>query len=74
LLDVGSLSFEYRRSSFDTDTWSGDWDAEEEDALPAVVRIVIEPAKPNGPLWYHEVPIFVGVYNEITGEDDFTNS
>jgi prepilin-type N-terminal cleavage/methylation domain-containing protein len=74
LLDVGSLSFEYRRSSFDTDTWSGDWDAEEEDSLPAVVRIVIEPAKPDGPSWYHEVPIFVGVYNEITGEDDFTGS
>ena len=50
------------------------WDAEEEDSLPAVVRIVIEPAKPDGPLWYHEVPIFVGVYNEITGEDDFTDS
>jgi prepilin-type N-terminal cleavage/methylation domain-containing protein len=74
LLDVGSVSFEYRRSSFDTETWTTDWDAEDNDALPAVVRIVIEPSSPGGPFWYHEVPVFVGVYNEITGEDDFTDS
>lgn len=74
LLDVGSISFEYRRSSFETETWTTDWSAEDNDALPAVVRIVVEPSVPGGPFWYHEIPIFVGVLNEITGEEDYTDS
>jgi prepilin-type N-terminal cleavage/methylation domain-containing protein len=74
LLDVGSVSFEYRRSSFETETWTTDWSADDNDALPAVVRIVIEPSVPGGPFWYHEIPVFVGVFNEITGEEDFTDS
>ena len=74
LLDVGSLTFQYRRSSFETETWTEDWSANDNDALPAVVRIAIEPARPGGPFWYHEVPVYVGVFNEITGEEDFTDS
>lgn len=71
LFDVQSARFEYRRTDFDTETWSDNWDAEEEDALPAAVAIALDPDGPRGTGWYHEIPVFVGVLNEITGEDDF---
>jgi len=71
LYDVRSVRFEYRRSDFDTETWADKWDAVDEDSLPAAVSITIEPDGPDGTAWYHEVPIYVGVFNEVTGEQDF---
>jgi len=71
LYNVRSIRFSYRRSDFGDETWSDHWDAIDEDALPAAVRIEVDPTVPDGPAWYHEVPVFVGVLNEITGEDDF---
>jgi len=72
LYNVRDVRFSYRRSDFAEATWSDSWDAIDEDSLPAAVRIEVEPSTPDGPAWYHEVPIFVGVLNEITGEDDFS--
>jgi len=71
LYDIRSVRFEYRRSDFDTSNWADDWDAADEEALPAAVAITLEPDGPDGTSWYHEIPIFVGVYNEVTGEQDF---
>lgn len=71
LYDIKSVRFEYRRSDFDTDTWTDNWDAVDEEALPAAVSISIEPDGPDGTSWYHEIPVFVGVFNEVTGEQDF---
>jgi len=72
LYDVGKLSFEFQRSDLEGgEDWVDSWDAAEEDALPAAVRIEIEPALDGGPYWYHEVPLFVATLNEITGEDHF---
>jgi general secretion pathway protein J len=69
LYDVRSLEFSYRRTSHDSENWSDEWDAAEEDSLPAVVSIKVE--SDGSPSWFHEVPLFVGVLNEISGEDDF---
>ena len=74
LYDVGKVSFKFQRSGLEGgrgEDWTDSWDAAEEDALPASVRIEIEPALPGGPYWYHEVPVFVAALNEITGEDHF---
>jgi general secretion pathway protein J len=67
LYDVARLTFSYRRSL--DDDWQEVWDAVEEDQLPAAVRVEIEPDKAEGPSWLHEVPVMVGVYNEIAGGD-----
>lgn len=72
LYDVESVSFEYQRSDLERDKWADSWDASEEDALPAAVKIEIKPSVDGGPYWYHEVPLFVATYNEITGEDHFS--
>jgi type II secretory pathway component PulJ len=71
LFDVRSVQFQYRRSDFETETWEDAWDAIDEDALPAAVTVLVEPETPDGPSYYHEIPVLVGVFNEITGEDDF---
>ncbi len=71
LYDVGRLVFQFQRSDLEDSDWEDSWDAAEEDALPAAVRIEIEPAIDGGPSWYHEVPVFVAALNGITGEDHF---
>jgi general secretion pathway protein J len=71
LYDIQSVQFEYRRSDFESDTWSDKWDAVDDDALPAAVSISLDPEGADGTDWYHEIPIFVGVFNEVTGEQDF---
>ncbi len=71
LYDVDAVSFWYRRNSSRDEEVSDEWDASKEDDLPAVVEIVVTPATPDGPSWHHQVPILVGVFNEISGEDDF---
>ncbi len=71
LYDVKSVEFGYRRDDGDGDNWEDEWDAAEEDELPNVVSIRVEPEADDGPNWYHEIPIFVGVFNEISGEEDF---
>jgi general secretion pathway protein J len=71
LYDVESISFEYQGSDVERDTWADSWDASEEDALPAGVKIEIKPSIDGGPYWYHEVPVFVATLNEVTGEDHF---
>jgi hypothetical protein len=73
LYDVGRVRFQFQRSDLEGEDWEDKWDAAEEDALPAAVRIEIEPALDGGPHWYHEVPLFVAALNEITGEDHFTD-
>ena len=72
LFDVDDVRFEYRRSGFGEDNWHDRWDAVEEEALPAVVKISVDSDLPNGPRWQHEVPVFLGVFNEVTGKDDFS--
>jgi len=72
MYDVARLDVSYQRFDAGEDEgWETSWDASFEDALPAVVRIEVEPSADDGPSWYHEVPVFVGVYNEMMGEDDF---
>ena len=71
LYDVGKLTFQFQGSDIEDKDWEASWDAAEEDALPAAVRIEIEPALEGGPSWYHEVPIFVAALNGVTGEDHF---
>lgn len=72
LYDVDSINFEYLGSDLDSDAWSNRWDAADEDSLPAAVRIEVKPTVDAGPYWYHEVPIFVGSLNEVTGEQHFS--
>ncbi len=71
LYDIRAVQFEYRRSDFDTENWSDKWDAVDDETLPAAVAISLKPDGPDGTAWYHEIPIFVGVFNEVTGEQDF---
>jgi general secretion pathway protein J len=71
LYDVADVAFEFQRTKYDTDEWETEWDASDEETLPAAVRITVEPETPDGPALSYEVPVYVGVYNEITGEDDF---
>lgn len=69
LYDVESVRFAYQRFDVTGDgIWEDSWDASIEEQLPAGVRVEIEPATDDGPDWYHEVPVYVGVMNEITGE------
>ncbi len=72
LYDVRRVEFSYRRSDFDSESWEEQWSASETDQLPAVVRIRVEPKVADGPSWEQEVPIFAAVFNEISGEDDFS--
>ncbi len=75
LYDVGRLSFAYQRFDAEVDgDWEDSWDAsfEVEPALPAVVRVEIEPRVAGGPDWSHDVPVFVGAMNEMTDASDFS--
>jgi len=75
LSDVANLRFSYQRfDGGDEGSWEDSWDASFEDALPAGVRIELEQSFDGGFRWYHEVPVFVGVMNEITGEEDFRST
>ncbi len=71
LYDVASVEFGYRRTPYRNDDWADSWDAGEKDSLPGAVRVVVEPETDDGPRWQHEVPLFVAVFNELSGEDDF---
>jgi general secretion pathway protein J len=71
LYDVKALALSYQRSEGDEDGWEDAWDASDEDSLPAVVRMTVEPETPDGPSLVYEVPVYVGVFNAITGEEDF---
>lgn len=70
LFDVDSLKLGYRRDP-DDDEWLESWDAAEEDALPAVVRLEVIPSVAAGPAWYQEAPVMVGTFNQITDAEDF---
>jgi prepilin-type N-terminal cleavage/methylation domain-containing protein len=74
LYDVGRLSFSYQRFDPEIDgDWEDSWDASLDDALPAVVRVEIEARVAGGAEWSHDVPVFVGVMNEMMMvEDDFS--
>ncbi len=71
LFDVGDATFAYRRSDFDDEEWQRTWSASDDESLPAVVSITVEPAVEGGPAWDQRIPLFVGVYNEVTGGEDF---
>ncbi len=73
LYDVGRFELRYQRFDQDVDAqWEDSWDASFEDAIPAVVRIAVEPSRVDGPTWNHDVPVFVGFMNEMMDEDDFS--
>jgi prepilin-type N-terminal cleavage/methylation domain-containing protein len=72
LFDVQSLTFGYRRTSEHTEEWASEWIAAEEGEFPSAVRIQIEPSTPDGPKWYHEIPIMIGAFSEITGQEEST--
>ncbi len=68
LYDVESVTFSYQRESED-DEWLDVWDAAEEDLLPAAVRIDVRPSAAGGPDFYHEIPVMVGMFNQIADAD-----
>jgi type II secretion system protein J len=71
LYDVESVTFSYQRES-DSDEWVKVWDAREEEQLPACVRIDVRPSAVGGPDFYHEIPVMVGTFNQISdAESDF---
>jgi general secretion pathway protein J len=69
LYDVESVTFTYLRES-DTEEWFEEWNAVDEEMLPACVRIDVRPAAVGGPDFYHEVPIMVGSFNQVVDEDE----
>lgn len=69
LYDVESVTFAYQRES-DSDEWLDVWDAKEEDQLPACVRIDVRPSAEGGPDFYHEIPVMVGTFNQISDADN----
>ncbi len=71
LYDIAELRLSYRRDAANDEEWQDEWIAADEDELPAAVRIEIEPATVDGPAWYHEIPVMVGVFNAITDASDF---
>ena len=68
LYDIDSLTFSYQRES-DADEWLDKWDAVDDEKLPACVRIDVKPSAVGGPDFYHELPVMVGVYGQITDQD-----
>jgi hypothetical protein len=68
---VKSLTFEFQRSEYESNQWEDSWDASDEDSLPAGIRVTVDSDVPSTPSLAYEVPIYVGVFNEITGEEDF---
>jgi general secretion pathway protein J len=71
LYDVKDVTFEFQRSEYESNEWEDAWDASDEDALPAGVRVTVDSEVPSTPSLAYEIPIYVGVFNEITGEEDF---
>ncbi len=71
LYDVASVEFGYRRTPYQNDDWADHWDAGEKNSLPRSVRVEVKPDTEDGPSWQHQVPLFVAVFNELSGEDDF---
>lgn len=69
LYDVESVTFSYQRES-DSDEWMEEWDARDEDQLPACVRIDVRPSAEGGPDFYHEIPVMVGTFNQIADADN----
>jgi type II secretion system protein J len=74
LYDVANLTFEFQRSEYESDEWDDAWDASDEENLPAGVRVTVESEIPASPSLSYEVPVYVGVFNEITGGEDFNES
>jgi len=68
LYDVASVTFSYLRES-DSDDWLDAWDANDENQLPATVRIDVKPSASGGPDFYHEVPVMMGAFNQIVDSD-----
>jgi type II secretion system protein J len=72
LYDVESVTFTYQRES-DSEEWLEEWNAVDEENLPACVRIDVRPSAIGGPDFYHEIPVMVGAFNQIFDVDgDFT--
>jgi type II secretion system protein J len=69
LYDVESVTFSYQRES-DSEEWFEDWNAVDEEMLPACVRIDVRPSAIGGPDFYHEIPVMVGTVNQISDVDD----
>ncbi len=68
LYDVESVTFTYQRES-DSDEWEESWDADDDDLLPACVRIDVRPSAVGGPDFYHEIPLMVGTFNQVGDVD-----
>ena len=66
-----NLQFQYLLDDGADLEWRNDWDAWEEDLLPAAVRIVVE-GLPGLELdvWGQEIPIMVTTYGDANGEVD----
>jgi general secretion pathway protein J len=73
LYDVKDLTFEFQRSDYESEEWESDWDAADEDAMPAGIRVTIESELPTEPGLSYQIPVYVAVFNEITGEEDYSD-
>jgi general secretion pathway protein J len=69
LYDVESVTFTYLRES-DSEEWFEEWNAVDEEMLPACVRIDVRPSAVGGPDFYHEIPIMVGSFNQVVDHDE----
>jgi prepilin-type N-terminal cleavage/methylation domain-containing protein len=74
LYDVDALTFQYTRDIEDDVQWEDEWIGADIEELPAAVRISVESDLPDGPFWYHEIPVQVGSYNSLMGEEDFSKA
>jgi general secretion pathway protein J len=64
-----ALKFEYMMDDGVDTEWRPEWDGREEEAIPAVVRIMVEGmAGLEIPVWGQEIPIMVTLYGENNGE------
>lgn len=70
MYDVDSLKLSYQRDP-ENDEWLDEWNAEDEDNMPAVVRLEVTPSVAAGPSWYEEAPILVSAFNQINDESDY---
>jgi general secretion pathway protein J len=71
LYDVKDVVFEYQRSDYESEQWDDKWDAADDDTMPAGVHVTVTPEKPDGPALDYQIPLLVGVFNEVTGEEDY---
>jgi hypothetical protein len=66
-----SLRFEYMMHDGVDTEWRPQWDAHEEEALPAAVRIIVEGlAGLEVEAWGQEIPVMVAHYGDSLGELD----